>query len=106
MIISDHLNLTGRSPLLGQNADELGPRFPDLTDVWSPVHRAALRAAAEAEGVQLEEGVYAGLLGPGYETPAEVRMLTRSAPTPSGCRRWSRRSRRAGSGSRCAASRW
>jgi purine-nucleoside phosphorylase len=75
MIISDHLNLTGRTPLLGQNADELGPRFADMTDVWSPAHRAALRAAGEAEGVPFEEGVYAGLLGPTYETPAEVRML-------------------------------
>jgi purine-nucleoside phosphorylase len=75
MVIRDHLNLTGRTPLLGPNADELGPRFPDLTDVWAPVHRAALHAAGAAEGVALEEGVYAGLLGPSYETPAEVRML-------------------------------
>ncbi len=75
MIISDHLNLTGLSPLVGQNADDLGDRFPDLTDVWSPAHRAALRRAGEQEGVALEEGVYAGLIGPNYETPAEVRML-------------------------------
>lgn len=75
MIISDHLNLTGVSPLVGQNADPLGERFPDLTDVWSPARRAALRAAAAAEGVEVEEGVYAGLVGPNYETPAEVRML-------------------------------
>jgi purine-nucleoside phosphorylase len=75
MVIADHINLTGTSPLLGQNADALGERFTDLTDVWTPAHRAALRAAAEAEGVELEEGVYVGLLGPTYETPAEVRML-------------------------------
>jgi purine-nucleoside phosphorylase len=75
MIITDHLNLTGRTPLLGPNADELGPRFADLTDVWAPHLRDRLRAAAVAEGVSLEEGVYAGLLGPSYETPAEVRML-------------------------------
>ena len=75
MIISDHINLTGMSPLLGQNADELGDRFPDLTDVWAPDHRAALRRAGEQERIDLEEGVYAGLLGPNYETPAEVRML-------------------------------
>jgi purine-nucleoside phosphorylase len=75
MIIADHLNLTGRTPLLGPNADAIGPRFPDQTDAWSPRLRAALRAAGEAEGVPLEEGVYAGLLGPQYETPAEVRML-------------------------------
>jgi purine-nucleoside phosphorylase len=75
MVISDHLNLTGRTPLLGPNADQIGPRFQDLTDAWSPRLRVALHAAGEAEGVPLAEGVYAGLLGPQYETPAEVRML-------------------------------
>lgn len=75
MVFSDHLNLTGRTPLLGPNADELGPRFTDLTDVWAPRLRAGLHAAGDAEGVPLAEGVYAGLLGPSYETPAEVRML-------------------------------
>jgi purine-nucleoside phosphorylase len=75
MLIADHLNLTGRTPLLGPNADAMGPRFPDLTAAWSPRQRSALRAAAAAEGVELAEGVYAGLLGPAYETPAEVRML-------------------------------
>lgn len=75
MVITDHLNLTGRTPLFGQNADELGPRFADMTDVWTPVLRERLRVAAESEGVTLQEGVYAGLLGPSYETPAEVRML-------------------------------
>ena len=75
MVISDHLNLTGRTPLLGANADELGPRFPDLTDVWTPHLRTRLLAAAAAEGEPFEEGIYAGLLGPSYETPAEVRAL-------------------------------
>ena len=75
MLISDHLNLTGRNPLYGQNADELGPRFADMTDVWTPDLRARLRAAADAEGVPVEEGVYAALLGPSFETPAEVRMI-------------------------------
>ena len=75
MVIADHLNLTGRSPLVGPNADELGPRFPDLTEAWSGRLRRALHAAGAAEGVPLAEGVYAGLLGPTYETPAEVRML-------------------------------
>ena len=75
MVISDHLNLTGRTPLLGGNADELGPRFPDLTDVWAPELRARLHEAAREEGTELEEGIYAGLIGPAYETPAEVRML-------------------------------
>jgi purine-nucleoside phosphorylase len=75
MAISDHLNLTGTNPLLGPNADALGRRFPDLTDAWSPRLRALLHDAAAAEDVVLEDGVYAGLLGPNYETPAEVRML-------------------------------
>ncbi len=75
MAIADHLNLTGLNPLIGPNADALGPRFPDLTDAWSPRLRALLHEAAAAEDVVLEEGVYAGLLGPNYETPAEVRML-------------------------------
>ena len=75
MVMRDHINLTGRSPLMGPNADALGPRFPDLTDAWSPRLRTALHAAAAAEGIDLAEGVYVGLTGPTYETPAEVRML-------------------------------
>jgi len=75
MVMRHHINLTGRSPLMGPNADELGPRFPDLTDAWSPRLRERLHAAAAAEGVALTEGIYVGLTGPTYETPAEVRML-------------------------------
>ena len=75
MVMRDHINLTGRSPLIGPNADELGPRFPDLTEAWSPRLRARLFAAASAEGVELAEGVYVGLVGPNYETPTEVRIL-------------------------------
>jgi purine-nucleoside phosphorylase len=75
MIIVDHLNLSGRTPLLGPNADSIGVRFPDLVDAWSPRLRESLRAAGRAERVELTEGIYAGLLGPQYETPAEVRML-------------------------------
>ncbi len=75
MVIGDHLNLTGRTPLLGPNADEIGPRFPDLVNAWDPALRERLHAAGQAEGVRLEEGIYAGLLGPQFETPAEVRML-------------------------------
>ena len=75
MVVRDHINLTGRSPLMGPNADELGERFPDLTDAWSPRLRERLRAAGAAEGVTLAEGIYVGLTGPTYETPAEVRML-------------------------------
>jgi purine-nucleoside phosphorylase len=75
MLIADHLNLTGRTPLLGPNADSIGVRFPDLVDAWSPRLRERLRAAAREERVEVTEGIYAGLLGPQYETPAEVRML-------------------------------
>jgi purine-nucleoside phosphorylase len=75
MAIADHLNLTGRNPLVGANDEALGPRFPDMSEVWDADLRRRLHAAAAAEGVSLDEGVYACLLGPNYETPAEVRML-------------------------------
>ena len=75
MAIRDHINLTGLNPLIGRNADELGERFTDLTEAWSPRLRGCLHAAAAMEGVTLAEGVYVGLTGPNYETPAEVRML-------------------------------
>ena len=75
MVMRDHINLTGMTPLTGPNADALGPRFNDMTDAWSPRLRARLHAASLAEEVELEEGVYVGLTGPSYETPAEVRML-------------------------------
>jgi purine-nucleoside phosphorylase len=75
MLITDHLNLTGRNPLMGENDDALGPRFSDMVDAWSPRLRELMRRAAADTGVELEEGVYAGLTGPTFETPAEVRML-------------------------------
>jgi purine-nucleoside phosphorylase len=75
MVITDHLNLTGVSPLLGVNDDALGPRFPDLTAAYDPELRRHLHGVAESAGVPLREGIYAALLGPSYETPAEVRML-------------------------------
>jgi inosine/guanosine/xanthosine phosphorylase family protein len=75
MVIRDHLNLTGHTPLLGPNDDAVGPRFLDLTAAWDPDLRERLHAAARAADVAMVEGVYAGLLGPTYETPAEVRML-------------------------------
>jgi purine-nucleoside phosphorylase len=75
MVITDHLNLTGRNPLLGANDDATGPRFPDMSQVWDPDLRDRLHSAAQAEGVALAEGIYAGLLGPSFETPAEIRML-------------------------------
>ena len=74
MLLADHLNLTGRNPLVGPvRAGE--ERFPDMTDPYDRALRELARAVAVERDVRLEEGVYAGLLGPTYETPAEVRML-------------------------------
>ena len=71
MLLADHLNLTGCSPLTGPHENEFGPRFPDQSTVYSPKLRAVLQQC----GARLRPGIYAGLLGPSYETPAEVRML-------------------------------
>lgn len=74
MMICDHLNLMGANPLVGpQQPGEV--RFPDMTDAYDPGLRRSLRTTAEKLGIQLREGVYAGLLGPSYETPVEVKML-------------------------------
>ncbi|RRJ66434.1 purine-nucleoside phosphorylase [Paenibacillus oralis] len=75
MLISDHINLTGKNPLIGPNDEELGPRFPDMSQAYSRRLRETARRIAAEKGVSLQEGVYAGLLGPSYETPAEIRML-------------------------------
>lgn len=77
ILISDHLNLTGRNPLIGVNDDRLGPRFPDLTDLYSARLRNVARNAAREAGVDVGEGVYAWLTGPSYETPAEIQMVAR-----------------------------
>lgn len=76
MLIADHINLQFQSPLVGPvvGSEE---RFPDMSSPWSPRLRAVAQRVAVARGVRLEVGVYAGLLGPSYETPAEVRMLER-----------------------------
>jgi purine-nucleoside phosphorylase len=75
LTITDHINLTGQNCLVGENDAALGPRFPDLSEAYDPALRALAHEAARAAGVSLAEGVYAGVLGPSYETPAEVRML-------------------------------
>jgi len=72
--ITDHLNLTARNPLVGPNDDRLGPRFPDMTGVYSARLRQMIRSAFEQAGTPYHEGVYAWFLGPSYETPAEVQM--------------------------------
>ena len=77
VVIRDHLNLTGRNPLVGANDDRLGPRFPDLTYVYDTAVRAAIAEAAADLGITYREGVYAWFLGPSYETPAEVQMAKR-----------------------------
>ena len=75
MLIRAHLNLMRKNPLVGPNEAALGPRFPDMTHAYDPALSGAARAAALELGIRLHEGVYAGLLGPSYETPAEIRML-------------------------------
>jgi purine-nucleoside phosphorylase len=75
VVISDHINLQGRNPLVGPNDDRFGPRFPDMTQAYcKPYREIALRAARNL-GKAVYQGVYAGLLGPNYETPAEIRYL-------------------------------
>jgi purine-nucleoside phosphorylase len=75
MLINDHLNLTGDNPLIGANDDRLGPRFPDMSATYTPALQEIAREVAKAQGVSLLEGIYAGLNGPSYETPAEIHML-------------------------------
>ena len=75
VVITDHINLQGHNPLVGPNDDRFGPRFPDMTQAyWKPYREIALRCAHRL-GKTLYQGVYAGLLGPSYETPAEIRNL-------------------------------
>lgn len=74
VLIKDHLNLTGNNPLLGKNYDFLGPRFPDMTQTYCPQMREAISSAAQKLGYNLKNGVYVGVLGPSYETPAEIKM--------------------------------
>jgi len=75
MLISDHLNMTGKNPLIGPNDAQLGVRFPDMSDPYSKRLRTIAKQVGESQGFTFQEGVYAGLLGPNYETPAEIRML-------------------------------
>ncbi len=75
VLISDHINLQGSNPLIGPNDDRLGPRFPDMTEAYDRRFRELARAAAGELKLELQEGVYAALTGPSYETPAEIRYL-------------------------------
>ncbi|MEK3914922.1 purine-nucleoside phosphorylase [Paenibacillus sp. FSL H7-0331] len=75
MVIKDHINFTFRNPLIGPNFNELGVRFPDMSEAYSRRLRQTAHEVASEQGLKLPEGVYAGLTGPTYETPAEIRML-------------------------------
>ncbi len=74
MVMADHINLSGRNPLIGNHDERFGPRFPDMTNAYTPEIRQAAHAAAQRLNMTLHEGVYAWNLGPSYETPAEIRM--------------------------------
>jgi purine-nucleoside phosphorylase len=75
MLITDHINLMGTNPLIGQNVDELGPRFPDMSEAYPESLRDAAKEVGKGIGIKLKEGIYLALSGPTYETPAEIRML-------------------------------
>src|SRR5699024_9410105 len=75
MVIRDHINFMSRNPLIGENEDELGPRFPDMSEAYNRKLREQVFQIAKSESIELQEGVYVGVLGPSYETPAEIRML-------------------------------
>jgi len=75
MLISDHINFMGMNPLRGPNVEELGVRFPDMSDAYAESLRAMAKDVAKAQGLELKEGVYLALSGPTYETPAEIRAF-------------------------------
>lgn len=74
VLITDHLNMTGENCLVGENIEELGTRFPDMTYAWSPTLQEVALSSAKNISYDLKKGVYVGVLGPTYETPAEIRM--------------------------------
>ena len=75
MLMSDHLNDSGANPLIGPNMDEFGPRFPDMSDLYTASLRTKIKEKAQKAGILLREGVYAMYSGPSFETPAEIRMF-------------------------------
>jgi purine-nucleoside phosphorylase len=75
MLIQDHLNMTGDNPLTGENEPALGPRFPDMSRAYTPELLVLVRETAQSLGINLQQGVYAGITGPTYMTPAELTML-------------------------------
>ena len=75
VLISDHINLQGMNPLVGPNDESLGPRFPDMSEAYSKAYRERAMQVAAEQCIPMSEGVYAAMLGPSYETPAEIRFL-------------------------------
>ncbi len=75
VLIDDHINMMGKNPLIGPNIIELGPRFPDMTHAYDSSLKEVMETAAKSQNYNIKRGVYAGLLGPTYETPAEIKML-------------------------------
>ena len=75
VLISDHINLQGSNPLVGPNDESEGARFPDMTEAYSAAYRAKAHQVAQQLKIQVDEGVYAAVMGPSYETPAEIRYL-------------------------------
>jgi purine-nucleoside phosphorylase len=75
MVMDDHINMLGSNPLVGPNEDQFGPRFPDMTEVYSKRLRGLADSVAGRQGLQIGHGVYVALHGPSYETPAEIRFL-------------------------------
>lgn len=75
MLITDHINFMGANPLRGENDDAIGPRFCDMTHVYTPEFQQTARQVAAQQGITLREGVYLGYMGPSFETPAEIRAF-------------------------------
>ena len=75
MLLTDFINLTGKNPLRGENYEEFGPRFPDMTHAYSPALIKTALECAELLDIKLRQGVYCWMPGPSYETPAEIRMI-------------------------------
>ena len=81
VLVTDHLNLQGSNPLVGEWGREFGPQFPDMSETYDPALRKVARSAAQDAGFSVHDGIYAAVLGPSFETPAEVRMLRQLGAT-------------------------
>ena len=75
MAITDHINMTGQNPLIGENLDDFGPRFPDMSKAYTPEYRETAHKVADKLGIKLDDGVYIGVTGPTYETPAKSVLI-------------------------------